>query len=569
MKNKKENEIIIETSAEEIIETEEKSGAAKALTSVGCFFKKITKFFRRNKIRNQALLKRGGYSLIITAIVLAVLIAFNVLMSVLSERYHLEIDMTENAQYSMTEENIEFIEKLDNEVNITIVGSKDRDTYISYLYYYASNLFGISVANQAESDDLTGYFEQTLNLIDKYGEYNEKVNVTYLDPQEPAFNTLMQEFPDYEFLYGDIVVDATINDNERVKILTFEDVYALSEGTTSYYGTSYTINANKLESSLTSAIAYVTSTESKKVAIISGHSTKPYTSAYVDILTANNYAIAEITEPTVAKISDDCDAIIICAPTIDFLPEELTAISEFLDNNGKLGKGLIFFADAASPYLPNLYGFLEQWGITTEEGIIFETNTSNAFAKIKTTLGTFPVALENDKITENIGQGAITDYNIPMKVGTPVTTARVATALMRTSATTVIAPVGINDEWTPAEDAPKQQFDTVIQSVETGRDTDGNTVTSYVMAFASVEYIQSTWASYAELCNQNIVMAVSDRAAHVTDTSITFTSKFIKNESFIADEATSNTLNWIFVIILPILVIALGVVIFVRRRNAR
>ena len=174
-----------------------------------------------------------------------------------------------------------------------------------------------------------------------------------------------------------------------------------------------------------------------------------------------------------------------------------------------------------------------------------------------------------DKITENIGQGAITDYNIPMKVGTPVTTARVATALMRTSATTVIAPVGINDEWTPAEDAPKQQFDTVIQSVETGRDTDGNTVTSYVMAFASVEYIQSTWASYAELCNQNIVMAVSDRAAHVTDTSITFTSKFIKNESFIADEATSNTLNWIFVIILPILVIALGVVIFVRRRNAR
>ncbi|MBR6503118.1 MAG: GldG family protein [Clostridia bacterium] len=568
MKNKKEKEIIIETSAEEIIETEEKE-ASKLISSVACFFKNITKFFRSGKIRNQALLKRGGYSLIITSIVLAVLIAFNVLMSVLSERYHLEIDMTENAQYSMTEENIEFIEKLDNEVNITIVGSKDRDTYTNYLYYYASNLFGISVASQAEYDDLMGYFEQTLNLIDKYGEYNEKVNVTYLDPQEPAFNKLTQDFPDYEFLYGDIVVDATINGNERVKILTFEDVYALSEGTTSYYGTSYTINANKLESSLTSAIAYVTSTESKKVVIISGHSTKPYTSAYVDILTANNYEIAEIKSPTLAKIPDDCDAIIISAPTIDFLPEELTVISEFLDNNGKLGKGLIFFADAASPYLPNLYGFLKQWGISAEEGIIFETNESNAFAEIKTTLGTFPVALENDKITENIGQGAITDYNVPMKVCNPVTTARVATALMRTSTTAVIAPVGLNKEWKPAEDAKKQQFDTVIQSVETGRDADGKTVTSYVMAFASVEYIQSTWASYAALCNQNIVMAVSDRAAHVTNTSITFTSKFIKNESFIADEATGDTLNWIFVIILPILVIALGVVIFVRRRNAR
>lgn len=50
--------------------------------------------------------------------------------------------------------------------------------------------------------------------------------------------------------------------------------------------------------------------------------------------------------------------------------------------------------------------------------------------------------------------------------------------------------------------------------METARDNDGNTVTSYVMAFASVEYVQSTWASYNDLCNQNIVMAATDRATH-------------------------------------------------------
>ena len=351
--------------------------------------------------------------------------------------------------------------------------------------------------------------------------------------------------------------------------MTFNDIYAISEGSSSYYGTSYTVAGNKLESALTSAIAYVTSTESKKVALLSGHSTNPYSSAYTDILTSNNYEISEITSTTIAELSSDFDAIIISAPNVDFLPEELTLISEFLDNGGKLGKGLIFFADAASPYLPNLYGFLEQWGVSIEEGIIFETDKTNAYATIKTTIGTFPVALEDDKITENIGQGAITDYNVPMKVCTPTTTARKATALMKTSDTTVIAPIGINAEWTPSDSDVKQQFDTVIQSVETGRDADGNNVTSYVMALSSVEYIQSTWASYDELCNQNIVMAVSDRAAHVTDTSITFTSKFIKSESFIVDEGTATTLNWIFVIIIPILVIALGIVIFVRRRNAR
>lgn len=568
MENKKE-EIIIETSVKEttdaVVETNDKC----KFSSVCAFFKKITKFFKSGKIRNQALLKRGGYSLIITAVVLAVLIAFNWLIGLLSTRFHLEIDMTENAQYSMTAENIDFIEKVDNEVSVTVVGSPDEATFTDWLYYYATNFFSVTVNSQSEYDDLLGYFKQTMNLLDKYGEYNDKITVKYLDPQENEFSKLTSEFTDYTFIYGDLIVESTVDGNDRVKILTFDDIYAVSEGSSSYYGTSYTVAGNKLESALTSAIAYVTSNESKKVALLSGHSTNPYSSAYTDILTSNNYEITEINSSTIAEISNEFDAIIISAPNLDFLPEELTIISEFLDNGGKLGKGLIFFADAASPYLPNLYGFLEQWGISIEEGIIFETDKNNAYAEIKTTLGTFPVALENDKITENIGQGAITDYNVPMKVCTPTTTARVATALMRTTDTTVIAPVGVTKEWAPNDSDVKHQFDTVIQSVETGRDADGNNVTSYVMALSSVEYIQSTWASYDELCNQNIVMAVSDRAAHVTDTSITFTSKFIKSESFIVDESTTTTLNWIFVIIIPIFVIALGIVIFVRRRNAR
>lgn len=560
MKNKKE---------EMMFDLSEEKSISGVFASIKAFFKKCISFIRGGKIKNQALLKRGGYSLIITSIVLAVLIAFNWLVGVLSTRFHLEIDMTENAQYSITEENVEFIEKVDNDVNVTVVGSPDKSTYVEWLYYYASNYFGIVVNSQSEYEDLCGYFEQTLNLIEKYNEYNDKINVKFIDPQEPEFTTLTSNYPEYEFIYGDIIIDCTINNNERIKILSFPDIYAITEGSASYYGASYTVAANKLESSLTSAIAYVTSTESKKVAVLSGHSTNSYTSAYIDILKSNNYEITEIATPTIAEISDEYDAIVISAPTIDFIDSEIALISEFLDNGGKLDKGLIFFADAASPYLPNLYGFLEQWGISIEEGILFETNTSNAYAKIKTTFGTFPVALEDDDITKNIGQGAITDYNVPMKVCEPVTTTRKSTALMQTTDTVVIAPVGINAEWTNSDSDTKQQFDTVIQSVETKSGTNGENATSYVMAFASVEYVQSTWASYAELCNQNIVMAASDRAAHVTDTSITFTSKFIKSESFIVPEGTADTLNLIFVILLPLLVIAAGIVIFVRRRNAR
>ena len=568
MKNKNENNII-ETSVESTIATESKKSFKDILSSIGGFFKKCISFLRHGKIRNQAFLKRGGYSLIITAVVLTALIAFNWLVGLLSTQFHLELDLTENAQYSMTDENIDFIEDVKYDVNITVVGNKDKETFVSYSNYFAQEFFGMTVSNATEYEDMSDYFEQTYNLIAKYKEYNDKINIEYIDFQSPEYSTIQAEYPEAEFYYGDIIVDCTINNNERVKILTFTDIYAVTEGSSSYYGTSYKIASNKVESALTSAISYVTSTESKKVAIISGHSTKPYSSAYKDILLSNNYEITEITATTIAEISSDYDAIIISAPTIDFIPSELEIISKFLDNDGKLNKGLIFFADAASPYLPNLYGFLKQWGVSIEEGVIFETDSENAYAKIKTTFGTFPVALEDDKITQNIGQGAITDYNVPMKVCDPATTARKATALMKTTNTTVIAPLGISAEWAPSDSDTKQQFDTVVQSVETARDDDGNTVTSYVMAFASVEYIQSTWASYNELCNQNIVMAVSDRAAHVTDTDITFTSKFIENDSFIADESAGSTINTIFVILVPLLTIAFGIVIFVRRRNAR
>ena len=116
-----------------------------------------------------------------------------------------------------------------------------------------------------------------------------------------------------------------------------------------------------------------------------------------------------------------------------------------------------------------------------------------------------------------------------------------------------------------------KSFDCVIQSVESDYDKDNNNITSYVMAFASVEYVQSEWASYAALSNQDIVMACTDRAAHVGDTSMIFTSKFIKNQSFANKVTQSNTKTMliIFVVLLPVAIITTGIVVFIRRRNAR
>lgn len=567
MKNNNENIEIIETSAEATVETENKKSFKDVMSGIGGFFKKIASLFKSDKIKNESLFKRGGYSLAITAIVLVGLIAFNWLVGVLGDRFHLEFDMTTNQKNSISEENIEYIKGVENEVDITIIGSEEN--FADYVAYYAQNYYNVTINSNSDYE----YFEQTKTLISKYGEYNDKLNIKYIDPQSTEYTAITSSYPSYTFVYGDMIVESNVGSDKRTKILTFKDIYATSEDSTyaSYYGYStYTLAANKLESALTGAIAYVTSTDTKKVAVLSGHSTNPYTSAYKELLTSNNYDMTEISNSIISEISSDYDAIIISAPTIDFIGSELDVISEFLDNGGKLGKGLIFFADAASPYLPNLYAFLEQWGISVGEGVIYETYSSNHIADQPSAMGTYPAEIEGDDITTNLTY-AITDFNVPMNVCETATTTRTATALMQTLETAVVAPVGFASDWADYTDEDMKMFDTVIQSVESDRDSDNNLLTSYVMAFSSVEYVQSTWASYSDLCNQDIVMAATDRAAHVGDTSITFTSKVIENESFASSvtAGSSKVINIVFMFVIPIAIVVIGIVVFVRRRNAR
>lgn len=557
MKKQNKDTEIIEASAT-VIGEEKKENKFKE------FFTKIKNFFKKSKsgkIKNEALLKKGSYSIIITAVVLAGLIAFNWLIGALSDRFHLEIDMTGNKKNSISESNAEYIKGIESEVNITVIGSEG--SYINSMAEYAQEIYNVAITSNIELE----YFKQTQTLLSKYGEYNSKFKIKYVDLYSTEFTAISASYSSYSLAYGDILVTSNASGSERVKQLTFNDIYATSTDT-GYL----TLSANKLENALTSAIAYVTSVDTKKVAVLSGHSSNAYTDAYKELLATNNYTITEISDKMINKISDEYDAIIISAPTNDFLGSELDAISKFLDNNGNLGKGLIYFADASCPPTPNLYEFLKEWGISVKEGILFATEDKYHAENSPSTMATYPQKNEGDDITDKfLNQMSITNYNVPMNVCETSSTTRTATALMKTPYSTVIAPLGAAADWNDYTEENKTQFDCVIQSVETDYDGENKKITSYVMAFSSVEFVQSTWSSYSNICNQDITIACTNRAAHVGDTSIIFTSKFIENESFASsvDAAKVKLVKTVFMFIIPIIVIAIGIWVYVRRRNAQ
>lgn len=511
-------------------------------------------------IKNQALLKRGGYAMGITAAVLVGLIVFNVLVTVLAQRVNLEFDMSLTAQNSMSEENIDFVKNLDKEVTVTVC-AKAEDYVGEYMNYYAQQ-YGVT-------ETYTEYYKQTITLLDKYRDYNKKIKIDYVDTQSTEFTQITTKYSNQTINYGDIIVTCNDGGNERYKIIGYQDIYVLSEDDTyaAYGVTTSTVSANNIETALTSAISYVTSSETKKVAFITGHSKTDYSESYRNLLKTNNYEIELISDTLITNISDEFDALFIVAPTTDFIDTELDAIAKFLDNDGKYEKGLVFFADAASPYLPNLYEYLEEWGIAVGEGILFETNANNHIPDEPTTLGSYPVS--EDKINNGIS-ACITGYNVPIEALFNEEGTYKVTSLIETPESVVAAPVGTANNWTGADDYSKAAYSTVMQSERMTYDKDNVEINNYVFAFSSTEFIYSDYAEMAQISNKNIALAAAERAVGAEDTGISFVSKTIENESFSdsVTQSSANLINIIFMIVLPLGLVATSIYVYIRRKNS-
>lgn len=518
-------------------------------------------------LKNQALFKRGGFAVALTALVLVGVILFNWLVAVLADRFNLEFDMSAQKVNTMSEENVEYIKNVDSEIEIIVCANEDDYTTNGYMAYYAQYL------HNASGDNAADYYQQTINLINKYPDYNDKISVRYVDPQTTEFTEITSKYSSDSLSYGDIIVTSTIkgkdgNETERHKRIGYTDIYNLSDESgyaAMGYG-AYTVSGNNIETALTSAIAYVASGVTKKVGIISGHSLADSTASYVELLKNNNYEVETISDTMITSISSELDAIVIAGPATDFLGSELDVIADFLDNDGKLGKGLIFFADAANPKLPNLNDFLYQWGIDVKDGILFETNSQNHMTDDPMTMGMYA---GEDDITADLTY-CITGYNVPILVGEPTDKSITVTPIYTTLESVVAAPAGTTASWTGYSEDDMNTYNAVLQAEMVDYDDDNNKITSYVVAFSSTHFMNGEWAEYAQLSNKNISLAMTERAAGIEDTGISFVSKTITNESF-ANEVTaagSTAIMIIFMILLPIVMIALGIVIFIRRRNA-
>ena len=541
------------------------------------FFKNIFSKMPKSqdkKLRNKNALKHGSYAIAITAIVVAVAVAVNVLLAILSTRVNLEIDLSASKASTLSAENVEFLKGVDRDVKVTVCASKD-DYIGGYLdYYVAQAKFGAT--------DATGqYYSQTIKLLEKYEVANNHIKVTFIDPQTPEFSEVIKEYQKSNLNYGDMIVEATHTvegkDVKRSSIVTFEDVYRITESEYASYGDTNKVTGNFLETALTSAIFKVTSTETKNAVIIGTHCSLTTTEYFASILGLNNFNVSYVNDVVIGNISDDADLIIIAAPKEDFTTGELEVIEKWLLNDGKRGRGLMYFASTISPKLTNLHTYLEEWGIAFKDGILYETDESASMPNNPLTMGFTAVEVErNDDnadsydfmraATKDIAL-ALSGNNVPMYQAFDALDKRtVGTVITTLGETSVVAPAGSSAEWKPDSSYEKALGNGVIIT----RDLeyiDNVAHSSYVAAFSSTEFVDSEWVSYSDVDNMDIALNAAKVVCEAEEGNISFATKTITSESY-ADKISTTSANLVRIIFqyaIPLILVACGIVIFVRR----
>ena len=272
--------------------------------------------------------KQGSFSIGVTAIVIAIVVVANMIIGQLPEKYR-NIDVSSTKIYEISDTSKDLLKELDHKVTLTVLAVKD------------------------ETDD------RITTFLSKYAGLSKNVSVKWIDPVlHPSALTENNAEKDT------IVVKC--EDTGKSATVAFSDI--IVQDMSSYY---YTGSASESEfdgeGQLTSAINYVTSDASQTVYRTSGHGESTFSTTISDLMKKNNYNVEELNLVMNTEIPDDCDLLMMYAPTNDLSQEEADVMKNYLKSGGKV---MLILGDTTSERLPNLMGILSDYGMKEADGYI-------------------------------------------------------------------------------------------------------------------------------------------------------------------------------------------------------
>ena len=264
--------------------------------------------------------KHGVYSVGVTAAIVAIVVVVNLIVGQLPEKYR-NIDVSSTKIYEITETSKKLLKALDKDITIKVL------------------------AVEEETD------ERIRTFLSKYSGLSDRISVEWIDPV--LHPSALEE---YEATENTIVISC--EETGKSTAVTFGDI--LVADMSSYYYTG-TVSETEFdgEGQLTSAVNYVVNDEQKKIYRTAGHGEAALSATISDLMNKNNYTVAELNLLMEGGIPEDCELLLINAPTKDLSEEEKTVVENYLAQGGDV---MLLLGDKNSADLENVSALMKTYG---------------------------------------------------------------------------------------------------------------------------------------------------------------------------------------------------------------
>ncbi len=325
-------------------------------------------------------------SVITIIIVTAIVIVINFMAAEMEKRSPMKIDLTGDKRYDLSEETIDVLKKLDKDVDILVTMPKssfdtlaeNQSAAMSYQLQMMNQYYGTNYNDKVEVPyDMIPVILEKYEMYSKQGEGKGSVNVKYadlkVDPDAAAeyqANYSGGEIPSYSIVVASGKNVRVITSDEITGMLAVDEA-AMQNNTFSL------IFAG--ESKLTSHIMNVVDSNIIDVAIIktaNGQNIFRTDDAELvdsienELLSKNGYSCTDVDIVTDELDTEKYDMVVIPLPQNDFTEDGINKLQDFLYNDEKYGKNLVFIPCYTNINSPNLDEFLADWSIRIDKTLI-------------------------------------------------------------------------------------------------------------------------------------------------------------------------------------------------------
>ncbi|MBE6848534.1 MAG: hypothetical protein E7502_01305 [Ruminococcus sp.] len=505
--------------------------------------------------------KYGALAAAITAVVTAIVIVVNVLVSKVVEKYPVKLDLTKSAMYEISDETIEYLKSLEEEVDFTVL------------------------MDESNFQTSGTYLKMAHEILERYTQYSDKITLRYVDPtKNPDVVNKYQEHYTGTLTTGDVVV-SNAADATKMRVVNVNNMFTYDQEKYyymqyGYYSLEDCITAFTGEQSLTSALLYVTDADPVNVALISIANGEPIFNAgsgaysvaiFAQNLSKNGYDVTEIDLYNNALDPSEFDMLVLPAPVNDLTEDAVEKISAFLYNDGAYGRNLIYFADISQGATPRLDALLETWGIRVEKTFAVESDKNAAqivsviSGGMTVQVGAPTATISDEDYSKNM---ANTNLPIPAPFCRPITllwesqTSGITSALLKSSQSVYLSELGSEEE----QDTTPDGAQTIAAVSRRQISGDNNEILrSSIMVFGSMMLTDYNIMQDAAYNNAEYLMSAVNTMTGKGN-SLIIAQKDLAKETITIEQGELKVVNLVLYTI-PFIVVVIGIVVFVRRRN--